>query len=126
MKYIKKKNRRKGFTLVELLAVIVIVAVILLIFIPNIANIVSKFQNNDKVEMLQKSAISAAKDYVSDNYNSLLISCANETADINISVNTLINNKYLDNNDDYKGTHKVVVTYDCSKRKFTKYEYKEN
>lgn len=120
---------RKGFTLVELLATIALIAVLMLLFMPTIGNLVSEFQNEDKVEMLKNSAIMAAKEYVTDG-NSVdgISSCSSGTKKGNITIQTLIDSKYLDANiRDYDGTNgtevgtKVNVTYDCVAKKFTDY-----
>ena len=119
---------RKGFTLVELLATIALIAVLMLLFMPTIGNLVSEFQNKDKVEMLKNSAIMAAKEYVTDGYGISNIKCP-DTYVAYIEINGLINDKYLDATmDDYNGNKgakvgkKVKVTYDCVAKKFTDYE----
>ena len=115
----------KGFSLIELLAVIAILAIILLIFTPSIAKMVDNFRNDDKVEILKSSAISAAKEYVVDgNVNSKinLSSCPN--IEIAINVSELINNNYLNNDDEGFYTNKTItVTYDCENKKFTEYKF---
>ena len=58
-----KKLNRKGFTLVELLAVIIILAIVVGITIPAITNII----NDSKNSALQVACDSAA-DYLSDQY----------------------------------------------------------
>lgn len=125
----------KAFSLVELLAVLVIIGVILLLFIPNIADLFTEFKDKDQVKILQNSAISAAKYYVSDvvsgeinDINISNINCTGDTVEKNISINVnvknnLIANKYLESNDYYKGDHNIKVTYDCNLRKFKSYSY---
>ena len=59
----------RGFTLIEVLAVIFILGVIALITVPTITNVISK-NKDDNYENLKKSIVSAAKVYMSDNrYN---------------------------------------------------------
>lgn len=115
----------KGFTLVELLAVIALIAVLLLIFTPNISNMINKFRNEDKVEILKNSAISAAKEYVADgNINSKINLSLCPNIEIVINVSELIDNNYLNNDDDGFYTDKTItVTYDCNNKKFTEYKF---
>jgi type IV pilus assembly protein PilA len=54
------KNKKKGFTLVELLAVIVILAIILAIAVPNVLGIINK-SRNDSFISTAKMIVSAAK-----------------------------------------------------------------
>ena len=56
----------KGFTLVEVLAVIVILGVLMAIMIPNVGNIIQK-NKSDSYDSLKKSLVAAAKVYISDN-----------------------------------------------------------
>ena len=56
----------KGFTLVEVLAVIVILGVLMAIMIPSVGNIIQK-NKSDSYDSLKKSLVAAAKVYISDN-----------------------------------------------------------
>ena len=60
----------RGFTLIEVLAVIVILGVIALITVPTITNVISK-NKDDNYENLKKSIVSSAKVYMSDNRYSI-------------------------------------------------------
>ena len=64
-----KKLNRKGFTLVELLAVIIILAIVVGITIPSITNII----NGSKNSALEVACNSAA-DYLSDQYAMMNVS----------------------------------------------------
>ena len=56
---------KKGFTLVEVLAVIVILGIIMVIMIPNINHLI-KENEKDNYNILKNGIISAAKAYLSD------------------------------------------------------------
>ena len=58
-----KTNKRKGFTLVELLAVIVILAIVLIIAVPGVLGIINKTKNNAYESQL-KIIKEAARTYV--------------------------------------------------------------
>ena len=59
------KLNNKGFTLVEVLAVIVILGIIMAIMVPNVSTLLEK-SKEDNYEHLKKSVVSAAKMYISD------------------------------------------------------------
>ena len=62
-------QKKNGFTLVELLATIVILAVLALIAIPNVSSLVQKSKTNmfcKKVESIEAAAKYYAQDYLSD------------------------------------------------------------
>jgi len=84
-----KKLNNKGFTLVELLAVVVILVVIMMIAIPNISSSIERSKNKQKTAT-EKIIISAAELYISANRGSL----ASNTCYIKIE--TLISENYLD------------------------------
>lgn len=67
-----RKLNNKGFTLVELLAVVVILVVIMTIALPNISSSIERNKKKQN-EALEKVIISAAELYVSDNRNSLVV-----------------------------------------------------
>ena len=75
-----KKNKKKAFTLVELLAVIVILAVILVIAIPQIMNVIKAARLSSIKDSAMLIAEQAEKDYISQqvlnkDYNSTSIPC---------------------------------------------------
>lgn len=82
---------KKGFTLIELMAVIVIISLVVILTFPNIVNQIKKSKDANK-ESVNSIVISAAKKYVNDNPNDF-----KEKKDNNycIDVNTLIDNDYL-------------------------------
>ena len=92
---------KKGFTLVELLAVIVVMALLVTIAVPNVIAISRKIRVEmfcDKVDMI----LDGAKLYGSDNYD-LIKDKINATGDteskISITVTDLLNNNYVTKDD---------------------------
>lgn len=82
---------KKGFTLIELMAVIVIISLVVILTFPNIVSQIKKSKDANK-ESVNSIVISAAKKYVNDNPNDF-----KEKKDNNycIDINTLIDNDYL-------------------------------
>ncbi|MBQ6282206.1 MAG: prepilin-type N-terminal cleavage/methylation domain-containing protein [Bacilli bacterium] len=75
-----KKNKKKAFTLVELLAVIVILAVILIIAIPQIMNTIQESRLKSMESSARLIATNAEKDYlaqqaINPNYDETSIPC---------------------------------------------------
>ena len=69
---IKKKLISKGFTLVELLAVIVILAIIMLIAIPGVLSVLEYARVKSFTEFVDKSANLAQKQLAEDGMNDVL------------------------------------------------------
>lgn len=88
-----KKLNNKGFTLVELLAVLVILIAIMSIAIPSISSSLerSKVKQN---EARIKNIESAAELYVTDNKNTIYTNLNNQIS-CYIALNTLTTNGYL-------------------------------
>ncbi len=122
----------RGFTLIELIVTIALLALISTISVSVIGNIRGKHNVNSYYELL-KNVESAAKLYVTDNrYNlksvGIDIKCPNNNT-FTISLQKLVDNGYLttDNNEikNFDGStltlseNKVTVTYDCTKKNFT-------
>lgn len=80
---------RKGFTLIELMAVIVIISLVCLLTFPNIVNQIEKSKDANK-DNIEEVVISSAKKYVNDNIDKY-----SEQRDYCISVEELVDNDYL-------------------------------
>ena len=120
---------KKGFTLIELMAVVVIISLVCLLTFPNIVNQIKKSKDANK-DNVEKVVISAAKRYVNDNIDKY-----NEEGDYCISVQALIDNDYLkedivntEDNDitDYSVSLKIsnnynyVLVEECSQMNYIK------
>lgn len=104
---------KKGFTLIEILAVVVILGTIVAIFVPNTVKILKA--NNLKVyKIKEKELVRAAEDYIE--YDSDFVAPSNEQPEKYITIGTLITknyiNKILDNTSGNECTAFVKVTKD--------------
>ena len=102
-------KNKKGFTLVELLGVIVIMVLLILMAFPNFSSISnkakSKYDNTTKV--LIKSAASM---YVNNNLQKVEnILSGSDTTSLCIPIGTLVANEYLDS--DLKNSNKENIDY---------------
>ena len=146
----KKNLNNKGFTLIEVLAVIVILSILMAIMVPSVGNIMKK-NKEDNYQNLKDSIISAAKIYISDNrYQITVGSCTTQNAkvdvlsinnvtltDSKITIQTLANAGNLKTTSDGKiinpkdkkslnlDNSYVVVKYQCDKKEY-EYQLKEN
>lgn len=116
---------RKGFSLIELIIVIALLAILMLVLVPNIITLLNK---NDVKSCynLEDSIINAAKEYVINNKYNLNFTCGEEKE---ISLQTLIDSGDLKITND-KITNpvtdaeisldtKVKVTYNCITKEFS-------
>ena len=123
---------RKGFTLVEVLLTIAILALILIIMVPNVFVLVEK-NNVKSCENLIKNIESSTKIYVTNNKYNLGIKCYDnnnpEDTILKITLNDLINSGDLTTDGSGKITNPihdteisltniVNVTYNCSNNEF--------
>lgn len=137
------KLNYKGFTLVELLAVIAIMGMLAVIIVPTISGVIEENKENSK-KNLENSIKSSARAYISDNRYEISLggSCTNSTdkrniifidntsiSDSKITVKLLVDKGYLKSNSDEiinpktnkpikKGESYIVVTYDCSSKDY--------
>ncbi len=86
------KYKRNGFTLVELMAVIIIISLIALLTFPNIINQIKKTKKSNN-KMIEDVIIEQAKKYVNDNEDEF------QDADgYCLSIETLVDNGYVKDN----------------------------
>ena len=116
---------KKGFTIIELIMVIVIISILSLVLVPNIIT----FNNKNKIkscESLEKNIISAAKIYVTNNKYDLGFGCSETTKTITITLQTLVDSGDLISpitnpmtKDEIDLNKTITVTYDCTNKTFT-------
>ena len=140
------KLNRKGFTLVEVLAVVVILGIIMLIAIPNVNKLIIR-NKKENCEAMKKNIINATKNYFSDYRYKVSVKiddCTSENTQAKVSsinnielkdynyrlpINVLIENGYLkakDNKLKNQVTGKeinnentyVTVKYNCSRKDY--------
>ena len=136
------KLNYKGFTLVELLAVIAIMGMLAVIMVPTISWVIEENKKNNSAN-LKNSIKSSARAYISDNRYEIKLddsSCANDIRNITfigndyideskITVELLVNKGYLKSNSGEiidpktnksidKNNSYIKVTYDCSSKDF--------
>lgn len=106
----------RGFTLVEVLAVIVILSILMAIMVPNVGKILEK-NKEDNYADLEKSIISAAKIYVSDNRYTIYVNAAE--CDTNNEIDAIFNIKGKNGASDimYAGKLPVKVLVDAGNLK---------
>ena len=95
----EKLRDRRGFTIIELVAVIAILLIIMAIAMPSITSLLGRTENKISNEK-KKAFISAAREYVNDNYNSVKLDSDNKCK---ITLQDLNNKGYLSDNS-YKDT----------------------
>ena len=136
------KLNYKGFTLVELLAVIAIMGMLAVIMVPTISGVIEENKTNNSAN-LKNSIKSSARAYISDNRYEIKFdnnSCNNNTrniisidntsiSDSKITVKLLVDKGYLKsnsgniinpetNNPINKGESNIEVKYNCSSKDF--------
>lgn len=122
---------KKGFTLIETIMVIAILALLMLILVPNVITLINK-NNIKSCQNLEASIKNAAKVYITNNKYQLGFSCdtAKEIAiqtlvdagDLKLSDNKLVNPASGEN---IPLNSTIKVTYNCTTKDFG-YEFKLN
>ena len=136
------KLNRKGFTLIEMLAVVVILGVLMTIMVPVVGHLIDENKKNN-FESLKSGIFSATKTYLSDFRYEIVVSglpCNNsndekDVASVNgealtgskIPLRTLVTKKYLKG--DVKNPFNrenlnidrvyVVIKYSCKRRDYS-------
>lgn len=149
------KLNNKGFTLIEILAVVIILSIIIAIMVPSVNYLIDK-NKEDNYKQLEKSIINGTKVYLSDNRYNITLNydsglCEDEEAeesiasisendliDSKILISTLVDNKTLTTNSNGNilnpknneeildlDNSYVLVKYQCSNKDYT-YTLEEN
>lgn len=119
---------KKGFTLVETIMVIAVLALLMLILVPNVILLINK-NNIKSCHNLEDSIKNATKVYVTNNKYQLGFSCDSNASSKEIKIQKLIdsgdlklsNNKLVNpkDNSTILPSKKVKVTYNCTTKDFT-------
>lgn len=83
--------KKKGFTLIELIGVIVILALLLLLIVPSVTNSIKKGQSTSSSSQIE-NMILAAKNWASDHKSSL----PGKGSELSVTLKTLQNGGYID------------------------------
>lgn len=93
------QKNNQGFTMVEIIGVVIIMGVILLLLIPGISKLMAQFRN-DYYEKLEDSINESGKDFFTDNKIYLPDGMLESTY---VNVSSLISEKYVESLLDYRG-----------------------
>lgn len=115
----------RGFTLIELIVVVAIIALLSLVLTPNVISLINKNKVNSYNDTI-KSIEMAAASYVSDNRYSLGITCTNNTMEVELQ--TLVKTGNLSNiptnpcdDTSFGSDDKVRITYNCNTKEYSYY-----
>lgn len=106
------RKNNKGFTMIELLAVVTIMGILMVVAVPAVTKYITKGRNQS-LETMFKSSYEAAENYMME--KDILF----KTGDYTITLKTLVDEQYLEplfdpsteNRCDTNTDSKVVVTY---------------
>ena len=128
-----KDNR--GFTLIEVILAVLILAILVIIAFPNITSIINKGKI-ESCENLRESILSASKMYIKDNRYNLdeSVKCEKESdsqspdnPSFYITLKTLVEKNYIKgpfknpitNEEYYPSNIKVKITLNCTTKEFS-------
>jgi len=125
------KLNNKGFTLVELLMVVVILGMLMLLLVPMISNFIEKNYDNN-INSLKESIQIAAINYAIDNKFTLFENCGvvennnNNNCTTNINLETLVEYDYLSNpiknpktKEEINLENNVLIEYDIKSNSYS-------
>jgi prepilin-type N-terminal cleavage/methylation domain-containing protein len=112
-------KKRQGFTLVELLAVIVILAIILVIAIPNIMKLIDKMKL-DAYKRNEELLVNATRNYLAGNPDKAPVNIGDV---VTIQLSELQSNNIIDNIKDIKSNNNCIGEVTIIKRSANEYAY---
>lgn len=121
----------KGFTLIEVIMVVAIIALLTILFTPNVLGLIDK-NNMDSYNSIISSVENAANNYVSNNRydNSIIkVECSGteKESTFTITLNTLVSSGTLskipenpcNKQSDFVGSNEVTVVFNCDTKRFS-------
>lgn len=99
---------KKGFTLIELMGVIIILGALGLVVFPAVLNQMKKVDTNMS-EATKKIIYSAADDYIADHKNDFQNQLENDT-DISLEISLLVNEGYLSKDINFESYKYIEVS----------------
>lgn len=116
---------KKGFTLIETVITIAILAMLSLLLIPTISNLINT-QKDNSIDEIINSIETSALNYAKENkWNLDWITCINEQDEQEISINELVAQNYLSKapkhpktNEIIDQTYTVTIIYNCTNKTF--------